>query len=791
MADVNISKYTTQVVREGSKPASPGFVVSEGQDPVNPPGTNNYVPYSGATANVELGEFGLETGFVTLDTTPTNIPTEQGGIYWDDSRSTAALIMNGTLQHIGQDVFYYVKNSSGSSIPKGTAVRFNGTDGASGHLLIAPFLADGTYPSTYFMGVTAETIGNGSFGQVMHFGELSGINTSGYTAGALLYASTTVAGGFQTTAPVAPNNIVLIAAAVNSKDNGEIIVRPTYGSNINTDEGIKITSVADKDFLQYQSGTGLWENKTLAQVIGSAYVPSTRTITINGTTQDLSADRTFSVGDMLLDTIQTVTARKDYNNNTLQLVVNGTSQKTVLSNSPIDTGSYSLAINFFGFNASNNLYFSKGGNNNGIIAFSNTATRTYTLKDASGTLAFTSDIPTNPVGGTGTTNYLPKFTGASTIGNSVVIESTNYIGIGISPSATLHVNANNSLNEGVAAAIIRQSGASGNNGIVVDVTNTPGIYIADFRQNNSSLVRIASNGNLLVGTTTDAGFKLDVNGAGRFSGILNLSTALQFRYNGVFRGQIIDYNSYGGGGDYSPFFTSETSLAFGVGGNAIKALNIASTGAATFSGLVTTNTVFRIVQASVAQGGLYTYNQVLGSGTDYSIGLQSETEAFIATGGTTTKRLTITSGGNVMIGTTTDNGFKLRVNGGSYLEGSVYSPYTYGNTSGGAANLGISSSGEFYRSTSSIKYKKEVKDYLKGLNEVMKMRPVSYYDKNDNLNANLYAGLIAEEIDNLGLKEFVQYSNDGKPDALSYSNMISILVKAIQELKQEIDTLKN
>jgi hypothetical protein len=36
---------------------------------------------------------------------------------------------------------------------------------------------------------------------------------------------------------------------------------------------------------------------------------------------------------------------------------------------------------------------------------------------------------TNPVTGTGTTNYLPKFTGASTIGDSVMVEGTNGIGI--------------------------------------------------------------------------------------------------------------------------------------------------------------------------------------------------------------------------------------------------------------------------------------------------------------------------------------------------------------------------
>ena len=317
MADVSGKFFSAKKVRTGVSPSSPGVIEGETLPPVNPPGgglnsvgltmpsafnvansplTSNgsldvtgagttaqyirgdgslatfpsltgYVPYTGATQNVDLGEFGVDAGFVNLDTTPTNTPTTQGTIYWDDSKSTAALIMNGTIQHIGQDTFFYVKNSTGSSIPKGTAVRFAGTDGASGHLLITPFLANGSVPSTYFMGVTAETIGNGQFGQVMHFGELEGINTSGYTAGSLLYASTTVAGGYQTTVPVAPNNIVLIAAAINSKNNGAILVRPTYGSNINTDEGVKITSPATGQLLQLQAG-GLWENKTKAQILG-------------------------------------------------------------------------------------------------------------------------------------------------------------------------------------------------------------------------------------------------------------------------------------------------------------------------------------------------------------------------------------------------------------------------------------------------------------------------------------------------------------------------------------------
>jgi hypothetical protein len=37
----------------------------------------------------------------------------------------------------------------------------------------------------------------------------------------------------------------------------------------------------------------------------------------------------------------------------------------------------------------------------------------------------------------------------------------------------------------------------------------------------------------------------------------------------------------------------------------------------------------------------------------------------------------------------------------------------------------------------------------------------------------------------------VQYAEDGTPDALAYQNMIALAFKAIQELKAEIEILKN
>ena len=54
---------------------------------------------------------------------------------------------------------------------------------------------------------------------------------------------------------------------------------------------------------------------------------------------------------------------------------------------------------------------------------------------------------------------------------------------------------------------------------------------------------------------------------------------------------------------------------------------------------------YRVSEASANRGGLYPYNLILGSGTDYSLGLFSEGELYLASGGSATKRFTMNSSG--------------------------------------------------------------------------------------------------------------------------------------------------
>jgi hypothetical protein len=274
-------------------------------DGTNPHGTTasdvGAVPYSGATGNVDLGEFGLDTGFIEFDTTPTNTPTAQGTLSWDVDDETLQLVMNGSIMKIGEDQYYPVKNQTGNNIPKGTAVRFAGTVGSSGRLLIAPYIADGSVSNSVFMGVTSEAIANGNDGKVMWFGRIRGINTNAFNDGDILYASPTVAGGFTTVA----NDKVQVCAVINkSINNGVIFVRPQIFPTT-----AEIGSVTDKRFVTDAQKTDFTNPKITVECIDSLTVDfygmysfqidSVTAITNSPTTTILVNDSSYTFGNSI------------------------------------------------------------------------------------------------------------------------------------------------------------------------------------------------------------------------------------------------------------------------------------------------------------------------------------------------------------------------------------------------------------------------------------------------------------------------------------------------------------
>jgi hypothetical protein len=124
-------------------------------------------------------------------------------------------------------------------------------------------------------------------------------------------------------------------------------------------------------------------------------------------------------------------------------------------------------------------------------------------------------------------------------------------------------------------------------------------------------------------------------------------------------------------------------------------------------------------------------------------------------------------------------------------DGAIFFRPDYPFTTASGANLWIDSSGVIQRNVSSIKYKTDVQDYNKGLADLMKLRAVSYLSKSEIDNPKRYAGMIAEELYELGFSEYVNLDENGEPDSISYASMVALLVKAVQELKAELDELKN
>lgn len=131
----------------------------------------------------------------------------------------------------------------------------------------------------------------------------------------------------------------------------------------------------------------------------------------------------------------------------------------------------------------------------------------------------------------------------------------------------------------------------------------------------------------------------------------------------------------------------------------------------------------------------------------------------------------------------------LRVrNDGQFQVGYTSPESPYMNTTASAANVFVSATGVLQRSTSSLRYKTEVRKATFGLAEALLLRAVTFKHVRDQ--SKLFAGFIAEEVDECGLSVFVEHNEAGQPDAIHYANMTALSIAAIQEQQQMIETLK-
>jgi len=190
-------------------------------------------------------------------------------------------------------------------------------------------------------------------------------------------------------------------------------------------------------------------------------------------------------------------------------------------------------------------------------------------------------------------------------------------------------------------------------------------------------MRLTSGGNLLVGTTTDAGYKLDVNGTGRFSGHINsVGTGLNasVRINNTTASTGVDWHLYSlNNGNFGLYNNTGGAYAFQVtsGGNVgigtaspYANLDLGATGA---NNIILRNTT-----------SAYNLGYIGNAGGRISIGFSDSNSSLVVL-----PYLSVLSSGNVGIGTSSP-GFILNTS-----DASGASRIAIDNTANAAAGAGI------------------------------------------------------------------------------------------------------
>ena len=250
------------------------------------------VPYTGATQNVDLGEFQIDAGQVTFDQTPTQA-AGVGVLRWNDTDGTLDLGLKGgnvTLQ-VGQEEVIRIVNKTDADLLesdfRAVRIRTVAEGGAQGQrLAVVLAQANSDINSATTIGLVTENITNNQEGFVTTVGNVNGIDTTGaksftgtedWQDGDVVYLDPDNAGYLTNIKPITPAHLIVIGYVEYAHAvNGKIYVKVDNGYELEELHDVLITSVADNELLQWNSA-GYWENRTLSEAgiqPAGDYIPS-------------------------------------------------------------------------------------------------------------------------------------------------------------------------------------------------------------------------------------------------------------------------------------------------------------------------------------------------------------------------------------------------------------------------------------------------------------------------------------------------------------------------------------
>ena len=761
-----------------------------------------------------------------------------------------SLVTFPTIVTEAQNLICDVYNNTGATLTKGTIVYINGGHGNLPTVTKALATSDATSAQTF--GMVQVDITSNNNGHVIVIGQVSDLDTSAYADGTQLYLSSTTAGAYTSTKQYAPAHLVYVGIVVYSHPtHGTIEVKIQNGYEMDELHNVSAQSPNDGDILKYVSSTSLWTktagtttnipegtNLYYTDARARASISSTATgLTYTSGTGVLSLTSGYNIPT----TTQEGTWDTAYTNRITSLTTTGSSGSATLVSNVLNVPTYTLAglggISLTSLSATTPLSYN---NTTGAftIAQATTSTSGYLSSADWNTFNGKQNALTNPVTGTGTTNYHTKFTGASTIGNSLIWDNGTNVGIGnTNTSYTLDVsgtgrftsnlllggNLNQNINDG-GLSLYKADGttlkvALGNlNGTTTD-EGYLGLYKA-----NSQTVQIRANGvsyfnggNVGIGTSSPR-TNLSVTVGTTPTAIPSLGTASQgFAITN-------DSNTYG-----VNIGTLNTGNAF------IQAMRFDSTATA-YSLLLNpsggnvgigTSSPFAILTSAAPNAGaiglgiigrpsddyaLITFKKNDASSTVFEIGgntasgfiINNYTAASTSFATNAVERMRITSGGNVNIGGTAYSqgysGYNLALFGAAPMlkfQGSGHAWDIYQSTPqfyfayDSVDKAYINPTTGAFVPVSDINKKKDFELSTIGLEAILSLKPTLYRMIDEEESVDKHLGFIAQEVKDFIPQAYCENVNGDKTFiGLDYQAISATLVKAIQEQNQTIQELK-